>query len=308
MAQNNSCNYQTTEYNVLTGGANNLVHNVSPSTSGFVLTSNGASSQPTFQAVATSGAVTGVQGDSGIAHPVLGKVIVYANNSSNMCGSSVEFVGTSDTVTLSVTDSNQNTFIGNSSGTTGLTGTHNLGFGKSAGSALTTTNSYNIDIGAPGVSGDNNITRIGYQNSGASTQTECYLDGIVGNQPSGLTTPYLAYVDNSTGKLACLGSLITAPANSSGSSLSLGSNFQNTTGTDILLTVFISVSAATSASILSGVGSASSPTQQTIVSGLTLAALNIITVPLYIPSGYYALVSTSGTITASISGQQAMAI
>jgi hypothetical protein len=50
MVTNNSCDYQPTQYNVQTGGANGTLNNVAPSTSGFVLTSNGASSQPTFQA------------------------------------------------------------------------------------------------------------------------------------------------------------------------------------------------------------------------------------------------------------------
>ena len=39
------------QYNVLSGASTNTVNNIAPSTSGFVLTSNGASAQPTFQAV-----------------------------------------------------------------------------------------------------------------------------------------------------------------------------------------------------------------------------------------------------------------
>ena len=43
-----------TQYNVQTGGANNLLNNVTPSTAGYVLTSNGVSAQPSFQAVPSS--------------------------------------------------------------------------------------------------------------------------------------------------------------------------------------------------------------------------------------------------------------
>ena len=49
MVTNNSSNYSPTQYSVQSGGANGTLNNIAPSTSGFVLTSNGASAQPTFQ-------------------------------------------------------------------------------------------------------------------------------------------------------------------------------------------------------------------------------------------------------------------
>ncbi len=54
----NSCNQTITQYNVQTGSATNTLNQVAPGASGTVLTSNGASSQPTFQA-ASSGFVVG---------------------------------------------------------------------------------------------------------------------------------------------------------------------------------------------------------------------------------------------------------
>lgn len=98
-------------------------------------------------------------------------------------------------------------------------------------------------------------------------------------------------------------SITTAPPASSDSALGVGGSYQNTNGYDIIVTVYLSVTAATSADILLGVGPSSTPTQSTIVSGLTLAALNIIPIQIYIPAQYYALLSTSGTITQTISGQ-----
>jgi hypothetical protein len=103
-------------------------------------------------------------------------------------------------------------------------------------------------------------------------------------------------------------SLSTAPAASQTPGLTVGAAWQNTYGYDVVLTVYVAVSAATSASILLGVGTTNTPTQQTIVSGLTLAALGIISVPIYVPTNYYALLSTSGTITQTISGQIAMPV
>jgi hypothetical protein len=47
-----------TQYDVLVGQGSTTIGLISPSTSGFVLTSNGASAYPTFQAVSASGAVT----------------------------------------------------------------------------------------------------------------------------------------------------------------------------------------------------------------------------------------------------------
>lgn len=50
MATNNACNYVPVNHNVIIGAANGQIASVSPSTAGFVLTSNGASSDPSFQA------------------------------------------------------------------------------------------------------------------------------------------------------------------------------------------------------------------------------------------------------------------
>lgn len=54
MVTNNSCDYQPTQYNVQTGGTQGTLNNVAPGVLGTVLTSNGATSQPTFQAISTS--------------------------------------------------------------------------------------------------------------------------------------------------------------------------------------------------------------------------------------------------------------
>src|SRR5579862_9680586 len=49
MAYNNAPDYQATQYYTITGGDNNQLNFVSPGTAGQLFTSNGASSQPSYQ-------------------------------------------------------------------------------------------------------------------------------------------------------------------------------------------------------------------------------------------------------------------
>lgn len=98
------------------------------------------------------------------------------------------------------------------------------------------------------------------------------------------------------------------PAASQSASLAIGAAYQNTFGYDVILTVYLSVTAATTADITLGVGPTNTPTDQTLISGLTVAALTIIPITISLPNNYYALLDTSGTITMTISGQQAMPV
>jgi hypothetical protein len=57
---NNAADLQLTRYNVITGGASNVINNVAPSaTSGIPLVSNGSSSQPSFTTAVVAGGGTG---------------------------------------------------------------------------------------------------------------------------------------------------------------------------------------------------------------------------------------------------------
>jgi hypothetical protein len=168
------------------------------------------------------------------------------------------------------------------------------------------------------------MTSVANSNTGASTLT---ITGD-GNAPWNIVTTngmplsggeilsgrsYLLFFDQGEYVLlnpSVITNFVTAPTlQSQNFSLSIGTAFQNNTiGCDGIFTVYLSVSAATAASVLLGVGPTSTPTQQTIISGLTLAAVDVISIPIYIPKNWYALLSTSGTITASISGQIAVPI
>jgi len=57
---NNSANHQVTQYNLITGGASNLLNNVAPSaTSGVPVISQGSSANPTFGTAVVAGGGTG---------------------------------------------------------------------------------------------------------------------------------------------------------------------------------------------------------------------------------------------------------
>lgn len=125
---------------------------------------------------------------------------------------------------------------------------------------------------------------------------------LVNNTPGGIT------ISTDASATPTFASIKTAPPASQSSSLALGTAYQNTFGYDIVLTVYLAVTSSVTASVLSGVGPTTTPTQQTIISGASIGAFSIIPVTLYVPNNYYALLSTSGTITVAISGQQAMPV
>lgn len=77
-----------TQHDVLVGAASNAITSVSPSTSGFVLTSNGVASDPSFQTVSASGAITSITGNSGVAEsPSSGNFNILGTGSITVAGS-----------------------------------------------------------------------------------------------------------------------------------------------------------------------------------------------------------------------------
>jgi hypothetical protein len=81
-------------------------------TSGFVLTSNGSSSLPSFQA----GGASSLTGDSGTATASGGTINVHAHSTA---GSSVTFSGSGSTLSLNVTNASLSTYIGSTAGSAG---------------------------------------------------------------------------------------------------------------------------------------------------------------------------------------------
>ena len=77
-----------TQHDVLVGGASNAITSITPSTAGFVLTSNGTSSDPSFQSISASGALTSITGNSGGAEvPLSGNFNILGTGSITVAGS-----------------------------------------------------------------------------------------------------------------------------------------------------------------------------------------------------------------------------
>jgi len=100
-----------TQHDVLVGGASNAITSVSPSTAGYVLTSNGVSADPSFQAPTASGLSTLTDGSSNVVSPTAGNItFVNGNNVSNLSNNPSE-------ITFSLTGTtNHQVQLGNSSG------------------------------------------------------------------------------------------------------------------------------------------------------------------------------------------------
>ncbi len=107
--------------------------------------------------------------------------------------------------------------------------------------------------------------------------------------------------------LASLGLIASGgPTASEASTLSLGTAYQHSTAKAVLLVVYLSITVNTSGVIKLGVGPTNTPTQQTIVTGVT--TVGFCPIAIYLPASYFALLSITGTITDSIAGQIAIPV
>lgn len=105
-------------------------------------------------------AVQSFVGDAGTAEPINGVINIIADTANVNSGSSVSFIGTGNTLTLDVTDADDNTIIGRSSGNLTITGGDNTILGESSGIGLTSGSDNTIIGGTSGnalTSGSSNI-------------------------------------------------------------------------------------------------------------------------------------------------------
>lgn len=117
---------------------------------------------------------------------------------------------------------------------------------------------------------------------------------------SGLNNPAFAVISQGANK----GGVATAPLASAaptGGNLTLGTAWQNTNAWDVTLVVYLAITANTSLVISLGVGPTNTPVQQTIITGTT--ALGVVAIPIRVPAGYYALLSSAGVGTDALVGQ-----
>lgn len=132
------------------------------STSGYVLTSNGSSALPSFQA-AGGGSIT-LTGDSGGGLTGSSFTITTGNSTQNS-GATVAFAGSGTTLTLNVTDLHNTTLIGNSCGNATYTGQSATGVGGLALFALSTGNN-NTGVGNSALG----AVTTGHENTGFGAQ------------------------------------------------------------------------------------------------------------------------------------------
>ena len=110
------------------------------------------------------------------------------------------------------------------------------------------------------------------------------------------------------------GSLASSPVSSSTAtsafvtSLTAGTAQQNTAGYDLMVNVIVNVSSATTATLVLGIGTTSTPTTQTVIPSFTTATEQTYSFIAYVPNNYYLLVNTTGTISVSSITTMAMAI
>lgn len=153
-------------HNVLVGAGSATITNVSPSTAGFVLTSNGLSVDPSFQNVSISGAITTITGNSGGAEsPTAGNFNVVGTGS-------ITVAGTASTETVQLTGlTNHNVLVG--AGTATITNvapsaTAGIPFISSGSSADPT---YGTAIVGGGGTGSSSFTTYGPVVAGATSTT-----------------------------------------------------------------------------------------------------------------------------------------
>lgn len=97
--------------------------------------------------------------------------------------------------------------------------------------------------------------------------------------------------------------LSTAPVSSNtattlfGTSMTAGTSKQNTASYDILVTINLDITAATAGTITLGIGPMTGPTTNTVIASFTVAATAPVVIPAYVPSGYWVVFNTTGSVT-----------
>jgi len=174
---NNALNYIPTQYSVLSGGASGGINNISPSTSGYVLTSNGLSSQPTFQASsAVSGALVKLQTQSSASTAGIAFNSTYITSTYNIYVVVMNkvTVSTSGNLNLEVSTNNGSSYV-----STGyLSGNAYMGYTSSSFGNENSTTFYQLFTGSSTAVSSGTVWLF---NLPLSTGHSIYSDFFVGN-------------------------------------------------------------------------------------------------------------------------------
>ena len=180
-----------------------------------------------------------------------------------------------------------------------VSGNYNVGLGDSVGDNYTGSESSNILLNSYGVLGESNVFRVGAgTGTGDQQLSTSYISGIAGATISaGSPTPHLILCDTSDDQLVCPTPVSAVSASSTFGSLAVGTPLQNTAHYPILVNVCLNVTAATGATVSVGVDSTNTPVAQAVTG--SFSSTGIFSFSFVVPAGFYAEVTTSGTITIS---------
>lgn len=107
---------------------------------------------------------------------------------------------------VQINSGSENLCLGHASLNNLLTGSGNLAIGSLAGSSYDGSQSNNLVIGNVGESSDNNVIRIGTTGSSSLQQNKCFVAGITGISPTGVSTSLPVLID-SDGQLGATGNI-----------------------------------------------------------------------------------------------------
>lgn len=236
-----------TNHNVLVGAGTATITNVPPSTAGFVLTSNGAGADPSFQVVSASGAINSITGNTG------GAEVPLTGNFNILGTGSITVVGSANTETVQLTGlTNHNVLVG--AGTATITNVP-----PSTAGFVLVSNGASADPSFQTVSAAGAATHFN-ANIGSATPTAGTI--VITGGTTGLTTTASSNVIDLTG------TLIVANGGTSATSFNTnGVVISNTTTTGALAALSL-----TSGQVV--IGGTTTPAAATLTAGTGVSIVN----------------------------------
>lgn len=205
-----------------------------------------------------------------------------------------------------------NSAFGHQSLSGGAGGSYNTSIGYLSGNNYNSSESSNILIGtfALGTPGESNVLRIGRTTgTGTGDIATSYIAGITGATYSAVSpVPAITYLDTSNGQLVSSQAVVSSTATSTFGSLVVSTPLQNTANYSILVNVSIVVASSTSATIVLGVDSSATPSTNPVVTTFSTVTAETFSFSAIVPSKYYMLVDTTGTISVTSITTQTCAV
>lgn len=250
--------------------------------------------------------------------------ITILPSSINTTGATALTLGTNSTTAISIDASqnvtissgtltlNSNALLRNNSGTRYFNATNTFYYGIVSPGALAATYILNLPLNNGTAGGllstdGSNPANSTWTNALTNLASASFGSNNIAILPSSInttgTTALTLGTNNTTAITISTAQLVTTASNlvvtgriasspgvgSSSQAITLGTPFQNTSGFDIMLNVYVRVVAAATTFTFSV-----SPTSITTGNTFATAAAQIVTIPLYVPAGYFAYVQATG--------------